>query len=83
MSNAGEHWMQTRIGLALASNYKMKDSSGKVVSLWDALEVVNTDSSNKSLGASLRVKEGYTKEDGSVFTNEDITKFSLRSGRIN
>ena len=58
MSNAGEHWMQTRIALALANNYKMKDSQGKPVNLWDALEVVHTEANNKKLGASLKIKEG-------------------------
>jgi hypothetical protein len=46
----------------------MKAPDGKIVSLWDAMEVVPLDPSNKKLGAELKVKEGYTREDGSAFT---------------
>ena len=83
MNNAGEHWMQNRTSLALADAYKMKAPNGKLVSLWDAFEVVPLDSSNKKLGAKLQLKQGYTKADGSAFTQEDIIKFSRRSAAIN
>lgn len=83
LNNAGEHWMQNRTSLALAHRYKMKAPDGKIVNLWDAMEVVYTDPNNKKLGASLRVKEGYTKEDGTEFTQQDIIKFSRKSAAIN
>ena len=83
INNAGEHWMQNRTSLALADAYKMKSPDGKIVSLWDAMEVVYTDPNNKALGAKLEVKKGYTKEDGSQFTKEDIIKFSRKSAAIN
>lgn len=83
MSNAGEHWMQTRTSLALADAYKMKAPNGKIVNLWDAMEVVPIDKNNKRLGARLQVKSGYTKEDGSEFTKEDIIAFSRKSAAIN
>lgn len=83
MNNAGEHWMQNRTSLALADAYKMKAPNGKIVSLWDAMEVVYTDPSNKKLGAKLQLKQGYTKEDGSAFTQSDIIAFSRRSAAIN
>lgn len=83
MNNAGEHWMQNRTSLALADAYKMKSPEGKIVSLWDAMEVVYKDKNNKSLGAKLQVKEGYTKEDGSEFTQSDIIKFSRKCAAIN
>ena len=83
MSNAGEHWMQNRTSLALADRYKMKSPEGKLVSLWDAMEVVYTDPSNKKLGAKLQVKDGYTKEDGSEFTRDDIIAFSRKTTAIN
>lgn len=82
-NNAGEHWMQHRTSLALASTYKMKSPEGKIVSLWDAMEVVPIDKSNPKLGARLQVKEGYTKEDGTEFTREDAIKFSRKSAAIN
>ena len=83
MSNAGEHWMQNRTSLALADRYKMKSPEGKLVSLWDAMEVVYTDPNNKKLGAKLQVKDGYTKEDGSKFTRDDIIAFSRKTTAIN
>ena len=46
MNNAGEHWMQNRTSLALADAYKMKAPDGKIVSLWDAMEVVPIDKNN-------------------------------------
>lgn len=83
MNNAGEHWMQNRTSLALADAYKMKAPDGKIVSLWDAMEVVPTDKNNKKLGAKLQLKQGYTKEDGSAFTRDDIIAFSRKSAAIN
>lgn len=83
MNNAGEHWMQTRTSLALADAYKMKAPNGKIVSLWDAMEVVPIDKNNKKLGAKLQLKQGYKKADGSDFTQDDIIKFSRRSAAIN
>ncbi len=83
MNNAGEHWMQNRTSLALADAYKMKAPNGKIVSLWDAMEVVPIDKNNKKAGAKLQLKEGYTKADGSAFTQDDIIKFSRKSAAIN
>lgn len=83
MNNAGEHWMQNRTSLALADAYKMKSPDGKIVSLWDAMEVVPIDKNNKKLGAKLQLKQGYTKEDGSAFTRDDIIAFSRKSAAIN
>lgn len=83
INNSGEHWMQTRTSLALANRYKMKSPDGKEVSLWDAFEVVYKNNEDKNQGASLKIKEGYTKLDGSKFTEEDIFKFSRKSAAIN
>lgn len=83
LNNAGEHWMQHRTSLALALNYKMKSPEGKTVSLWEAMEVVYRDPNNKALGSTLKVKDGYTKEDGSEFTREDIIKFTRKTAAIN
>lgn len=83
MNNVGEHWMQNRTSLALADAYKMKAPNGKIVSLWDAMEVVPIDKNNKKAGAKLQLKQGYTKADGSAFTQDDIIKFSRRSAAIN
>lgn len=83
MNNAGEHWMQNRTSLALADAYKMKAPDGKIVSLWDAMEVVYTDPNNKKLGAKLQLKQGYKKADDTEFTKDDIIAFSRKSAAIN
>ena len=83
MNNAGEHWMQNRTSLALADAYKMKAPDGKIVSLWDAMEVVPIDKNNKKLGAKLDLKQGYTKADGTQFTRADIVAFSRKAAAIN
>lgn len=83
LNNAGEHWMQTRTSLALANAYKMKSPTGETVSLWEAMEAVPIDKSNPKRGAKLQVKKGYTKEDGTEFTNEDAFRFSRKSAAIN
>lgn len=83
LNNAGEHWMQNRTALALANRYKMKSPDGKIVNLWDAMEVVYIDPNNKALGAKLKVKEGYTKEDGTEFTKDDAIKFGRKAAKIN
>ena len=83
MNNAGEHWMQNRTSLALADAYKMKAPDGKIVSLWDAMEVVPIDKNNRKSGAKLQLKQGYTKEDDSAFTKDDIIAFSRKSAAIN
>lgn len=83
ISNCGEHWMHTRTALALANRYKLVSPMGNKVSLWDALEVVPIDPNNKRAGAKLQIKEGYKKEDGTEFTNQDIFKFSRKAAYIN
>lgn len=82
-NNAGEHWLQNRTSLALAHKFKMKAPNGTIVNLWDAMEVVYIDPNNKSLGAKLQVKDGYTKKDGTAFTKDDIIKFSRKVAAIN
>lgn len=83
MQNSGEHWMQHRTSLALANAYKMLDNNGKECSLWDAMEVDYIDPNNKSFGAELKVKDGYTKLDGSEFTEEDLIAFIRKTAGIN
>lgn len=89
INNAGEHWMQNRTSLALASQYKMKGpkksngEDGEIVNLWDAMEVKYIDPNNKKLGATLVVREGFTKLDGTKLTRQDIIDFSRKSASIN
>ena len=82
MMKAGEHWMHSRTGLALLHNYKVKDSSGKEISLYDAYEVIPLQN-NKKLGAVLKLKDGVTKLDGNKFTEEDEMNLTFKIGQIN
>lgn len=74
INHAGEHWMQTRMSLALANREKLKNSVGKEINLWDAVEVVD----NK-----LKLKKGVTKLDGSEYTLEDLNKFKRKQNFVN
>lgn len=83
LNNAGEHWIQNRTALALANAYKMKGPNGESSNLWEALEVVYINPNNHKYGAKLKIKEGYTKEDGTKFTEKDIFEFSRKAAGIN
>lgn len=81
--DAGDHWLYNRTAIAVALRYKMKDSKGNSISLWDALETVPINKEHPEYGTKLQLKEGVTKEDGSTFTSEDISKLSGRMRYIN
>lgn len=87
MNNCGEHWLQNRTALGLAHAYKMvyTDANGnkQESNLWDALEVIPVDKENPKFGARLKIKDGYTKPDGSQFTEEDEYEFTRRCAAIN
>ena len=89
IQDAGEHWMSHRTALCVAHTYKLKDKDGNLHNLWESLEVkyIQEDGSlgseNKGLGAKLQVKEGYTKEDGTRFTENDVLKLQLKMASIN
>lgn len=79
LNNAGEHFMQTRTFLALASRYKLKDASGNIINLWDAYEVQKGEDGIERA----EIKKGVTKLDGSEFTDNDVEAISRKSARIN
>lgn len=89
IQDAGEHWMANRTALCIAHTFMLKDSEGNTHNLWDSLEIkyMQEDGSygdeNKGLGATLQVKDGYTKTDGTKFTQNDIIKLQLKMASIN
>lgn len=89
LNNAGEHWLQNRTAIAMALAYKMKDANGNDVNLWESLETVylqedgSYGTENKGIGAKLKIKEGYTKEDGTEFSGDDIFKFTRKLAAVN
>lgn len=84
LNNLGEHYLHTRNMLSILDAYKVKDSSGKEISLFEAFEVVdNKDSKGTSISASLKLKEGTTKLDGSEITDNDLIDLKLKIGKVN
>lgn len=81
--DAGDHWLYNRTAIAVTLRYKMKDTNGNSISLWDALETVPINKEHPEYGMKLQLKEGVTKEDGSAFTSEDISNLSSRMRYIN
>ena len=73
-SSSGEHYMQLKMSFALAYHQKLKDKNGNEITLVDAYEVV---------GNRLKLKEGVTKTDGTVWTEEDTRKFIRRQNFVN
>ena len=78
----GEHLMSMTTGISILMEYKVKDASGKSVPIIEALQVTYKDPATKS-GAKMVLKPGYTKEDGSAFTNDDIYKLTKKIAGVN
>lgn len=91
VQNAGEHYMHTRIALALAHSMKLKTKSGKETNLWEMLDVeyLQEDGTygktDKKLGAKLVLKEECVDKDGNSFTLNDINiqKVTRKMASIN
>ena len=91
VQNAGEHYLNTRVALALAHSIKLKNSKGETKNLWEALDIeyLQEDgtygSENKKLGSRLKLNDKYTMENGEAFNfdNESIHKISRKMAGIN
>lgn len=91
IQNAGEHYLNTRVALALAHSIKLINSKGEEKNLWEAFDVeyLQEDGTygktNKKLGARLKLNDKYTTKDGSEFTfdNDSIHKISRKMAGIN
>lgn len=81
--DAGDHWLYNRTAIAIALRHKLKDSNGKEISLWDALEVVPIDPDNPDAGNQLVLKEGVKNLDGSNFSIRDISDISGNMRYVN
>ena len=83
MQSAGEHYMQSRTLLAYMNHYKLKDSTGKKISLYDAYEVVKEEQNGVVVDAKLVLKQGLTKLDGTEFTAADSSDITYKVAKIN
>lgn len=72
--NIGEDYLSGVTALAIARNFKMKDAEGNECTLYDAYEVDYYDREHKT-GAFLKLKDGYTKADGTPLTAEDERRY--------
>lgn len=81
--DAGDHWLYNRTAIAMALRYKLKDTNGNSISLWDALEVVPLNKEHPEYGTELKLKDGVTKEDGTEFTDRDISDLRGRMRYVN
>lgn len=83
LQSAGEHYMQSKTLLSYMSAYKVKDATGKEISLYDAYEVSKEIVDGKVVDAKLKLKDGVTKLDGSAFTEEDVMEITHKVAKIN
>lgn len=81
--NSGELWLQNRTALAVANTVRMKSKNGVECNLWDAYEAVPLDKDHPDYGYKLKLKDGYTKIDGTKFTEDDVVKFTRKIAAIN
>ena len=75
-TSAGDHYTQMRTALALAHSWKVSDSEGNIVSLFEALKVEYLDNSHPEYGAKLVLPEGYLDSNGNPITEEYFIKFT-------
>ena len=75
-TSAGDHYTQMRTALALAHSWKVSDSKGNIVPLFEALEVKYLDDSHPEYGAKLVIPEGYLDSNGNPITEEYFIKFT-------
>lgn len=80
--SAGEDYLASVTAMAIAKSMQVKDDKGNVTSLWDAYKVAYHDETNKT-GAYLKLKDGYTKLDGSPITLDDEATYSRQIAHTN
>lgn len=79
----GETWLQARVPLALAVATELIDKNGNKISLWDALEVVETkNDEGKVISSKLQFKDEYEGLDGKK-PDEIIAEVMRKSNKIN
>lgn len=78
LNNAGEHFIATKLFLAMAERHMLKDASGNEIKLIDAFEVAKDAKGMEYL----KTKKGVTNIDGSAFTEHDIMRFSRKYAKV-
>lgn len=75
----GDHWLYNRTLIAMMKREKVNVPGKGTMSLWDAIEVVNTFEDNNDI-KSLHIPEGTTTENGEEF---NLGKFSRKVLAVN
>ena len=91
IQNAGEHYMNSRVALAVAHRIKLKASNGEEVNLYDALDIeyLQEDGTygknDKKLGARLKLKDNYKDTEGNTYQldNKTVMKVTRKMAGIN
>lgn len=83
LMEGGEHLLHSLAMLSMLNSYKVQDSTGRVIPIIDAYEVVEERSnSGKVISAQLKLKDGIKKEDGTDLTNNDIIQLQLTIDKV-
>ena len=84
MMESGETWLNSRVALSLAHNYKLINKKTKeVTNLYDALTVKYVNNNDHSAGGTLYIPDIYVKEDGTKFEDKDWFAYINRTHAIN
>lgn len=82
LMGAGEHLLHCQNMLAMLDAYKVKDSSGNEISLFDAFEVDKITENGTILGGRLKLKEGVTNLNGETITENELQKIKFKIGKV-
>lgn len=80
--SAGDHWLYNRTAIAMATRYKVIVPNRGEMSLWEALEPVNSFEGNNKV-KELRLPEGTTDLAGHVIEESDLTEFGRKIDIVN
>lgn len=76
---AGDHWLYLRTAIAMSLREKVNVPGKGTMSLWDALQIVNSFDDNDKIKEMI-LPEGTTDSEGNLF---DIGKFSRKIAHVN
>lgn len=80
----GDHWLYSRVAIAMMLRQKMLDkTTGKEITLWEALETVPVDSKHPNNGHKLKIRDGVVNLDGSTFDRTSISNMQNKITYVN
>jgi hypothetical protein len=82
LNNIGEHSLRTGLLFTMLDAYRVKDSKGNDISIFDAFYVETKDDKGNTVPAYLKIKEGVTKTNGEPITKEDLFELKLQISKV-